>query len=353
MTESFDFKFRYLDDEGSPTSVMSARGTLAEDVLQLSKQAIPLKAIESVRIRDDRLAIAHWSRTSDQDLRRAAVLIEVRRRGKELKQRIDTARSGDVVAARKQALDHAGRGHQFRSISCPACAAILDLTGFEATPQVYCDYCEAISTIGPPGAIPGESNYRLCDTCGMYSRPQRFTHFYFYFLFVIWGWHSTRGYFCPGCMRGAAWKLVGANALFLLGLPFAIGQLVRAYGVDHVAGPLAGLHTANLAAKKGKLPQAVAGYQKILDRVPTAAGLHYNLARSLTRSGQLEQAAMAAELSLGDCANYRPAAGLLLALYDQLGRTEEAAELEHQWQVTTDADKPMDLTAPLIDPEAT
>src|SRR6056297_122756 len=333
--EPLEFKFRFLDEKGNPQGLFSKKGSFGDQVLQLDTQSIPAIAIEKVAIRDDRLVMV--VRDEDDPERYSSVLVIVYKVASQLKHLIDAARSQFVAQAHREELEREGRGHEFRAVPCPACAAILDVTGFEPTPQVYCDFCEVLSTVAADTPVKNERDYKLCDTCGMYSSPRRFTSFYFYFLLVIYGWHSSTSFRCPACMRGEAWKMFAGNLLFVLGIPAAIYQLVRAYGSDRVAGALAGLHSANLAAKKGNVPAAVTAYEKILDRVPIAAGLHYNLALSLANAGRLEQAAAAAELSLGDCANYRPSAGLLLALYEQLGRSEDAAELKMQWGVDESA----------------
>ncbi len=329
--QSLDFKFRFLDDAGNPQGFLAKKGSLADGILTLDGQQIPAVAIENVALRQDRMALV--IRSGEDPEAYSSILLAVYSVAAELKRLLDAARSQFVAEARRQVLQAEGREYEFRAVPCPACAAMLDVTDFEPTPQVYCDFCEVISTVGTETPVKNERDYKLCDTCGMYSSPRRFTSFYFYFLVVIYGWHSRTSYRCPGCMRGEAWKMLAGNLLFVLGIPAAVYQLARAYGSDRVAGAMAGLHSANLAAKKGNVSSAVAGYTKILDRIPVAAGLHYNLALSLAHSNQLEQAIAAAELSLGDCSNYRPSAGLLLALYEQLGRADEMAALKRQWGV--------------------
>jgi hypothetical protein len=43
------------------------------------------------------------------------------------------------------------------------------------TPQVYCPFCKTIGTLDSlQGRIKAEAQYRLCDTCGTYSKPRKF-----------------------------------------------------------------------------------------------------------------------------------------------------------------------------------
>ncbi|QEG39669.1 hypothetical protein [Roseimaritima ulvae] len=329
--QSLDFKFRFLDEAGTPQGFLAKKGSLSDETLTLDGQQIPAIAIENVALRQDRMVLV--IRSGEEPEAYSSIMLVVYSVAAQLKGMLDAARSQYVAEARRRQLQAEGREYEFRAVPCPACGATLDVTDFEPTPQVYCDFCEVISTVGTDTPVKNEGEYKLCDTCGMYSSPRRFTSFYFYFLLVIYGWHSRTSYRCPACMRGEAWKMLAGNMLFVLGVPAAIYQLVRAYGSDRVAGAMAGLHAANLAAKNGNVSNAVAGYTKILDRIPVAAGLHYNLALSLANSNQLEQAAAAAELSLGDCSNYRPSAGLLLALYEQMGQDEQVAALKKQWGV--------------------
>jgi hypothetical protein len=203
------------------------------------------------------------------------------------------------------------------------------LTGFRESPQISCQFCHCVATV--EGARPEEKQYRLCDECGRYSKPRQFTIFYFYFLLVIYGWTSRSTWRCPGCMRKEAWKMLFGNLIFVLGVPVAITQLIRSYGSDQVLGKFKGLDTGNLKARRGNVNGALQQYEAIMDRVPYAAGIKYNLATALLASGDPEKAAQVYELALDDCSNYAPAYQQLRALYAQLGRKAELVELERMW----------------------
>ena len=157
--------------------------------------------------------------------------------------------------------------------------------------------------------------------------------FIFIFLFVVYGFWTKESMRCPACMRGTAWKMFAINLLFVLGTIPSIYQLIRAYASDKVGGVFSGLHTANLKATKRDYSAATKIYQSILERVPVAAGIHYNLGLALVQNQEWERASAAFELSLDDCSNYRYAAGGLTHCYETLGRKEELSSIQKLWGV--------------------
>ena len=165
----------------------------------------------------------------------------------------------------------------------------------------------------------------------MFSKPKRFTIFYFYFLLVVWGFSSRVTHRCPACMRGEAWKMLLGNMPFLLGVPVAIVQLFRCYGGKLTGSVTADLDAANLKARKGDMLAALQGYQKVLEQVPFAAGVKYNLALALLQQNEIQRAAETLELVLTDCANYAPAYSVLSGCYEHLGEEVKLKELRRVW----------------------
>ncbi len=215
---------------------------------------------------------------------------------------------------------------------CPNCNAAIILTDMPDTPQIYCHFCDSLMTHNTSMAAKDEREYCLCDACGMFSKPRRFTVFYFYFLFVVYGWSQNTTTRCPACMRGDAWKMLFGNLLFVLGVPVAIAQLIRSYGRE-VTGTFAGLNAANLKAQRQDLSGALQIYSEISDRVPHCAGIKFNLGMALLGAEKTEQAARAFEAALGDCGNYAPAYGALSYCYGELGETAKLEALNDQWGV--------------------
>jgi hypothetical protein len=146
------------------------------------------------------------------------------------------------------------------------------------SPQVYCPFCHTLGTMDAlAGPIKAEAQYRLCDQCGMYSKPRKFTIFYFYFLLVLYGFYQKETWRCPACMRPEAWKMLFGNLLFVIGVPVALVQLFRSYGGTDIGRLFAGLDSANLKARQGNLAGAIEAYRRILTEHPVAAGIKYNI----------------------------------------------------------------------------
>ncbi|MFO0950375.1 MAG: hypothetical protein U0835_04345 [Isosphaeraceae bacterium] len=197
-----------------------------------------------------------------------------------LARELGRAFSSHWASVRLESLRTEGREAEFRVRPCPHCGASLDLTGFPETPQVYCRYCDSISTSGP-SAPTGEEKFHRCDGCGYYSVPKVFSSTVVVFALAVVVWWSNRRYYCRSCMKREAWKTFFKNLPTLVGAPFALVQLARSYlGGAARTWPLAGLDAANRAGASGKLERAERTYQEILTRVPHAAGVHYNRAKA-------------------------------------------------------------------------
>ena len=324
--EPLEFKFYFLDEAGNAKSFLRKKGRFEDGVLHLDAMEIPAAAMLDVQVLEDRMLFS--VPTGEEEL--GSVLIKLSQAA-DLKKRLDAARSRTWADNYKQKLTDEGRGAAYREEDCPRCGAVLVLSDMDRTPQVYCNFCGGLSTVDqqPP---PAEAKYKLCDDCGMYSQPSKFTVFYFYFLLVVYGWRSRTKWCCKACMRSDSWKMLFGNLPFLLGVPVAVTQLVRAYsGGKLVEGQFAGLNGANVAARKQNWDAATAGYRKVLECVGLSAGVKYNMGLALRQAGRDEQAARAFELSLKDCANYTPAYAHLRELLPALGEEEKLAELQRQW----------------------
>lgn len=339
--DAMDFKFKWVDSQGQETGFFSKKASFDGQTLKLDETAVPVGALTDVDVRSNRLILS----TIDKDGQPGFLLIAVTQgsAGK-LKQAIGLARSAVWAHLHRTELEKEGRGHEYREANCPHCGATLDLTGFPKTDQVSCDFCHSIGTLpgtkaagDSPAALKAEKEHRLCDECGMYSKPRKFTIFYFYFLLVVYGWTSRETWRCPACMRPEAWKMFFGNLLFVLGVPVALVQLFRAYGGTDVGALFPGLDSANLKARKGNLQGAIADYQKILQKRAVSGGVKYNIGLAFLHDNDLDSAARAFEFALRDCANYRPAASALLGCYDQLGEKENMVALKKQWNVEDEA----------------
>jgi tetratricopeptide (TPR) repeat protein len=325
--ETIRFKFQWVNQDGNVTGLWRKRGSFDGEILVLDKASIPAGAITHVEIRDKRLLLAAMTEEGEPALLLLETSAGILKR---LAAALNVARSSLWAEAHKRELNEQGRGHAYRDAVCPCCGATVVLSDMPHSPQLFCQFCGSLVTLGEPGAPAGERHFKLCDECGMFSKPRKFTVAYFYFLLVVYGVSQRVTWRCPACMRGAAWKMFFGNLLFVLFVPVAIVQLIRSYG-GSVSGPFAGLDTANLKARRGDLAGALRIYNRISERVPYCAGVKYNVGQALLQQGRTPEAAEAFRLALEDCSNYAPAYGGLVRCYEQLGENEKLAELKRIW----------------------
>lgn len=331
------FKFRYLNEQGQETGFFRKNGSFNGEDLQLDDVEIPVAAIIHVEVRENRMAITVM--TEDGSPTGVAIGVSGVATA-DLQKVINASRSATWAEHHQQKLIEEGRGHEFRVEECPICRATIILSGMPPSPQLYCNFCESLVTVESPQLAPAdETGYKLCDECGMFSKPRKYTIFYFYFLLVVYGFSQRTVWRCPGCMRSEAWKMLLGNLLFVIGIIPSIIQLIRSYG-GSVSGPFAGLDDANIRARKGRVAEALKGYEGIMERVPYCAGVKYNIGLGLLQQNDYERASQTFELALDDCANYAPAYGALVHCYESLGEDAKLADLRHQWDDAQEDDAP-------------
>ena len=325
--DPIDFKFRWLNDQGHETGFLRKKGRFDGETISLDGTEIPVVVVIRTDLYDNRMILQAMA--GDEPV---AIGFAVHKpSARELKTAIDAARSVTWAKLHREKLQEEGRAHAYRDEQCPNCNATVILTDMPRTPQLYCHFCNTLATVDPTVQYPAEErNLKICDECGMFSKPRKFSVFYFYFLLVVYGWHYRTTWRCPACMRGDAWKMFFGNLPFILGVPVALAQLARCYG-GSVIGAFAGLDRANIKARKGDPLGALAGYRAILQRVSHSAGVKYNLGLALRQQGDIQRAAEMFRLALDDCTNYVPAYHHLAACYEQLGETEQLAELKRLW----------------------
>jgi tetratricopeptide (TPR) repeat protein len=336
--ETISFKFKWIDDEGNEQGFFAKKGSFDGETLQLDDTAIPVVAIVEAEFRDRFMFVSVMTDEQEPALLGFSIVSGSAQR---LKEEMGRARSSAWARLHREDLEKQGLSHTYREVQCPHCQAIIDLTNMERTPQISCEFCNTVSTIDTTsrpddsmGPLAAEKQYRICDECGMYSKPRKFTIFYFYFLLVVYGVYSAPTWRCPACMRGEAWKMLFGNLLFLVGLPVALVQLFRSYGGTDIGGLYPGLDRANLKARGGDFEGAIADYRAILEKQPVSAGVKYNIGLAFLHDKDEEGAARMFEYALKDCANYQPAAVMLAQCYESLGETEKLAALKIQWGVT-------------------
>ena len=325
------FKFKWLDDEGNMTDLWRKSASFDGRVLQLDDTSIPVEAIVDLHLRGQSTYL--WLRTQSGKSVQTGFSV-IGSDGLEIQQALNRQRREALIQQEQQRLEARGDGLQLREQECEHCRSPIFLSGLPQTPQVYCPVCDSLLTTGvAPEQRWLESRHRICDECGMYSHPRKFTTFYFYFLLVIYGiWNKTT-IRCPACMRGESWKMLLGNLPGLVGLPFSVVQIYRSYAKTSALDPMRGLDDANLRLRKGQIERALDDYDRLLERQPINAGVKYNIASGLVRKREFQHAQQMFEMSLDDCANYWPAVeGLLIAL-EQQGKEAEVEAVQRMWQV--------------------
>ena len=229
--EPLRFKFHWLDDDGRETSISRKSGQFDGEILTLEDVQVSASAIVRVELRDLRMAAAVVTDTGEPA--HLTVQLSSKRSGEELKSALDVVRSKDWARHHREGLVSHGRGQEYRDATCPHCRATLVLSRMPETPQLFCQFCQRLTTVSPESERPkGEEHLRLCDECGMYSRPQRFTIGYVVFLLVFVYSNFRQTWRCSACMRGDAWRMLFGNLPTLLGTPLALKELYRSYVTD-------------------------------------------------------------------------------------------------------------------------
>ena len=325
--EAIEFKYKWHDHTGAATGFATGSGSFNGSVLSIGNEKFAIADIKSLLVDQ---YVFMFGINVDDGLRTMNVEIY----GTDiavLANAINAARSNILAHQERVRLTKSGGLVDYRDQICPCCQSTIVLTGLPATPQIYCQYCDTLVTVDHETEDAIERDFRICEKCGMYSRPRKFAVFYFYFLFVTFGFHYNHVVRCSGCMRSSAWKMVGGNLFGLLGLPFALLQLYRSYSTKSIAGRFEGLDTANVLARRGKLDSALDRYDEVMDRVPENAGIKYNIGLGLMVKNDFSHAQELFELSLDDCSNYWPAVNGLMKSLQMQGKSEELKAAYRIW----------------------
>ncbi len=308
------FKFKYVKD-GNATGLFATKGEVGNDGVKLGDHLLPFECVYDTTTRDERLVVT-------MDPRHEAIPDFVRKQmqgsflvlhvsklsASQLEKLIDRHTSAQEAAARKAQLQAEGKGHLFRTEQCPCCAATVDLSELPDSPYHYCRFCETVFGRGMDRGVKASNTYRQCDECGYYDRVQGYGEFYFYFLLVVYGFSHKRRHLCDDCGASLANKLLAVNAIFLLGVPNAVICAIRARaGRDRDLGPLA---KANRLAKKGKLQQAEAEYDKVFRALPGHPGAHFNLAVAHLRQNNADDGVAHLNKSFQSCPSFEPGINL-------------------------------------------
>ncbi len=326
MDQPITFRFRFVKTNGSST-LGKPRGSFDGETLTLGKEpSISADRIARVERAGANLVILVQD-PSGEGL--AYTLSGIPKKiAAQLRSALLLSSSSHRAQIHQEELEARGQGDQFKIAVCHHCEATIDRSGCDESIQSYCQYCDSISTAHDE--VPkDEGTYHTCECCGLYSQPREYTIAYFVFLlyFFYARWKQVR--MCHVCIRREAWKMLAGNLLFVILVPVAVVQLCRAYfGGSAKSASFAGLDAANALARKGRVDDAGRAFDIIADRLPAAAGVHFNHAMAKILANDVNGAARQFERSLQDCANFGPSLNGLWQCYQMQGDPEKLKALE-------------------------
>ncbi len=324
---SLTFKFRFLKN-GDVQSTFRKKGEATEEQLTLGKDIIDYDTIVDKATRDNRLLILLASGTQVSkkiskllDEENALALEIYKVKALDLEKYISRICSKRDVARNKQRLIDEGKGDLFKSITCPNCAAEIDLSELDDTKYVYCNFCETVFTHDKQITTNGDI-YKICDECGLFGRVKGYTEAYFYFLLVVYGFSYKRRHLCDYCVNRVFWKTFFSNLIFILGLPSSIYMKLRSLkGRDQADKELL---AATRLSIKGKTMEAEDYYRRLNQSYKGHPGISFNEAMGHFVAENYDQAIKCLDKSLAECNTYLPTIRLIMELQNA---AEESGEV--------------------------
>ncbi len=323
----FRFKYKDINEKGQPMGLFSSKAVLTRDSLVMARKTIPLVDVVGADGHSHNAVIV-WRGPSGYANQEA---FRVTSGGlKNVLRHVNSSCSRAKAARRKQQLIAEDKLDAYREWNCPECQSVVDLSGREVSPQIWCPYCDILVTQNgnPPR---GEVSFHTCDQCGLYAQPKPMTVLYFWFAVVAFGYQYEIRRMCNVCMRKEAWKMLLVNFLFVVGVIPSVFQLLRAYfGGSKLSSAFRELDSANAAFHKGDHMTASMLYRRILEKHPDQAGVHFNNGLAQLGMGSTEQAMESFGAALNACINYEPAYGMLERLLHEAGNGEKLERLRRR-----------------------
>lgn len=323
-TPALHFRFQDVDDLGREAGMRSRPGHFDGQTLWLDAAMLPIEQIRKTQRRHDRL-IVHLEPDSPAGLMVGSLAFSVRAGAIDaLHSSLNEIVSARRAAERRRSMRDRGDSTIFCSTECPHCRSTLDLTGFDETPQIYCDFCDTVYVADGSGP-DDEVAFSLCDRSRLYARSRVFVE-----SFVPW--RRRRVHACNAAFAPTALRMLLCSLPLVVGVPIAVHQLGRVMlGGETRSRAFRGLRRANADALSGRTDRAIAGYRTLAETLGPAAGVRYNEGLAAAKAEYFAEAVLAFEAALEDCANYRPAAELLALSLQRLGDHAGLADLAARW----------------------
>lgn len=308
LIPALGFEFKIMR-KGQAQGLRFQRGKATGQQLMLGEQSLDYGAIGDTTTRENYLLMEIAPGTPlDKKFTEALndnilSIVVQKAEALELERYIDRRCSDLQVEQNRQRLFQAGQGDLFRTVACPECQALIDLSELDKTPYMYCRFCESIFT---EERVASKGNvYRICQDCHMFDRIKDYTEFYFYFLVVAYGYSSKTRYVCDNCAHSMFKKMLLLNLLFILGVPAAI--YVKIKSLRGRAPHLKKLAEANALARKGDYQKAAPIYDLLYKKIPEHPGLLTNQGLGHLAAGDEGGALAHLQRAQKACSNYIPA----------------------------------------------
>ncbi|TAH18469.1 MAG: hypothetical protein EAZ08_11300 [Cytophagales bacterium] len=307
-----NFRFRYLDEKGKPTSFFYHQALLDDSTgIRLDNEVIAIADIYDVLRYGDKIVLtlrpylALPKEVAENIIpNTSSIIIEIGDKlAVDTKSAIDQHRTTYAAFLKKKAMAEEGKAHLFKMMQCPDCEAVIDLTGKKETPHIYCKYCELLfNRYGE--LMPKSESYKVCPECNYYNRVQYYPEFHFYALPKNRKIAYQEHYCCDTCAQRYHEQTAIKNSFFLIGIPFNI--MLKNKMSKGVSELYEGLTRANRLAQDGHIKEADIIYSILLLRNETHPGLLFNIGQAYYKAEMLDKAYKYFEKSLDMCSNYQP-----------------------------------------------
>ncbi|MCS6967794.1 MAG: hypothetical protein RMJ44_00280 [Cytophagales bacterium] len=311
-----NFRFHFIDLAGRAKPLFLLNGRIdGESGLRLTEHSIPIEDIKQVYKYQDLIAIilkpylALPKKLVENVLpETSALLIKVADGfAFNVKSAIDQHLSRLHAAQAKAKWEAEGKASLFRTISCPVCEAIIDITAI-CSEWIYCCYCENIFNQYQQ-LLPKSEQYNICPRCQYYGRLQVYPEVKFFFWNRRFISSFEENYICDTCAMRFYKENIWKNAIFLVGLPFS---WYSKYLLTKEGDPtLTEMAQANRLAQEGNMKEADVLYSTMMLRNERHIGLLYNYGLAWLQNDEPKKAFQYFSSVIELCNNYRPARQIL------------------------------------------
>jgi len=311
-----NFRFYFVNEEGKKQSIIPLNGRAdGESGMRLTDYSIPMEDIVCVYRHQERLALIlkpYLALPRNLAIHvlpeTSALVIEIADGfAFNVKSAVDQHLSRLHVTKAHARWEAEGKGKSFRTITCPVCEAVTDITAI-LSDYIYCRYCTAIFNQYQQ-VLPKSEQYNICPRCNYYGRLQNYPEVRFFWLPSEKAFSFDENYVCDTCASRTYDETIWKNALYLIGLPF---NWYLKYMINKEQDPvLSEMAQANRLAQDGNMVEADILYSTMLLRNDNHPGLLYNYGLAWLQNDEPKKAFNYLSRVLELCYNYEPAREIL------------------------------------------